>query len=405
MAEVRAPGSPEEGLDIEAEDADGADQAEASPAGAADEPREERRVGWAELLFDLVFVIAVTQTSALVASDSSPIGLLRSLVVFVPVFWMWVGTAIQTNLYGAERPDQRIRLFAIALAAVFMAIALPTAYGGGAMIFALGYWLGRIILGAPVVLSTRDLRSPYGVSIVLTGPLLVVGALLDGPARLALWGVVAVADLATPWVFHRVLRTVHYDAGHLVERYGLFMLIALGESMVAVVPTSHHLLTWPVGAAVAAAVVVVCGVWWLYFHYSNSTMRRSLETTQVQITVVRNVLSYGHLAFICSVVVMAVGIHHAILAPTRTLGWSAGALLYGGAAAFCATFGFTRWVMWRWFTWRVVFALVLAALLPLAAHLPALAAITLLAVAMAVINLIEWYRHEVRHVRHGGVAG
>lgn len=401
---VSGPSEPsEERPSLEVEDHADGDGPEPTATGAAGEPEVERRVGWAELLFDLVFVVAVTQTSSLIASDVSAIGLLRSLVVFVPVYWMWVGTAIQTNLNGAERPLQRIRLFAIALAAVFMAIALPDAYGAGALIFAFGYWLGRIILGLPVVASTHDLRTPYGVSIVLTGPLLVLGALIDGPARLAVWGFVAVADLATPWVFARVLRTVHYDAGHLVERYGLFVLIALGESMVAVVPTSHRELSWPVGAAVAAAVVVACGVWWLYFHYSNSTMRRSLETTTVQITVVRNVLSYGHLAFICSIVVLAVGIHHAIVEPTRVLGWPSAALLYGGAAAFCATFGFTRWVMWRWFTWRVVFALVLAALLPLAAHLPALAAITLLAVAMAGINAFEWYRHEIRHVRHGGI--
>src|SRR3954454_11892434 len=88
-------------------------------------PTEEKRVGWGELFFDLVFVFAVTEVSALLSDDHSWAGLLRGLVVFVPVYWMWVGTAIQTNVRDASRPALRIEVFVVALAAIFMALALP----------------------------------------------------------------------------------------------------------------------------------------------------------------------------------------------------------------------------------------------------------------------------------------
>ena len=108
---------------------------------------DEKRVSWGELFFDLVFVVAVTRTSAIVTHDHSANGLVRALVVFVPVYWLWVGTAIQTNQNDANRPGLRLRIFAVALAAVFMAIALPAAYGHLGMVFALAYWIGRIALG------------------------------------------------------------------------------------------------------------------------------------------------------------------------------------------------------------------------------------------------------------------
>ncbi|MBO0855312.1 MAG: low temperature requirement protein A [Nocardia sp.] len=357
---------------------------------------QERRVSWAELFFDLVFVVAVTRTSTLIATDSGPAGLLRALIVFVPVYWMWVGTAIHTNQTGAERPAHRVRLFAIALSAVFMAIALPGAYGDRALVFALSYWAGRAVLGIPIVLATRGMRTPYGVSVVLTGPLLVIGALLDMLAREVVWGIVALIDLSTPWVLGRILSSVHYLAGHLVERFGLFVLIALGESMVAVASVPFEHLNVPVGSAIVVAFVLVSGIWWVYFHYANSRMETTLAAAPTQIALVRNVLSYGHLSLIASIMVIAVGLQRAIARPAETLGWASTGLLYGGTAAYCATFVFTRWRMIGRVSWtRGSAAVVVLALLPIASNLPALASLAILAVVIVALNVGEWYKTEI----------
>ncbi len=118
------------------------------PAGES-----EKRVSWAELFFDLVFVFSVTEVSTLILHDYSFAGLLRALVVFVPIYWLWVGTAIQTNQRDMSDPVLRLRIFAVALTAIFMALALPGSYADSGLLFAVAYWCGRLILGAGPLLG------------------------------------------------------------------------------------------------------------------------------------------------------------------------------------------------------------------------------------------------------------
>jgi low temperature requirement protein LtrA len=149
--------------------------------GSVSPENGEKRVGWAELFFDLVFVFAVTGVSALIEDDHSWAGMLGALVVFVPLYWTWVGAAVRTNQDDASRPAVRLSLFAIALASIFMAVAVPQAYGPLGLVFALAYWAGRIVLVLPQLRWMRNgsasTLNPVSVSVVLTGPLLVVGAL------------------------------------------------------------------------------------------------------------------------------------------------------------------------------------------------------------------------------------
>src|SRR5437763_10779135 len=101
-----------------------------------DSPPAERRVTWAELFFDLVFVFAVTEVSTLLAGDRSGAGVLRAVIVFVPCYWLWVGTSIQVNQRDISRPSLRLAVFAVALAGIFMALAVPRAYAGLGLLFA-----------------------------------------------------------------------------------------------------------------------------------------------------------------------------------------------------------------------------------------------------------------------------
>ena len=194
---------------------------------------EEKRVGSAELFFDLVFVFAVTEVSAVLASDHSWAGLLRALVVFVPVYWMWVGTSIQTNLRDTSGPGLQVTIFAVALAAVFMALALPEAYGDLGLLFACAYWAGRLVLGSSLLRRSAQgaaaRLNPHTISIFVTGPLLVVGALLPSGAREALWAFAALLDLSTPTILRSRMRGMRFDAGHLAEGFSLFVLIALAS--------------------------------------------------------------------------------------------------------------------------------------------------------------------------------
>jgi low temperature requirement protein LtrA len=358
-----------------------------------EQPAPEKRVTWAELFFDLVFVFAVTQVSVLLHGDHSPAGIVRAVVVFIPVYWVWVGTTIQSNVNDLSRPLDRLPIFAVALGGLFMALAVADAYDGRALLFAGSYWACRLVLGIRLFVSPHFTLNPFVVSMAITGPMLVVGALLHGDARVAVWALAAVTDLSSPTVLRRRLQGMHYDPGHLSERFGTFVLIALGESIVAIgspAAVSHHLDANTL-LTVAAAFALTCGLWWVYFHFATDAMRHALATAKVQLDITRHVLSYGHVLFIASIMTIAVGMSEAVHHPSARLSWGVTALLYVGCAIYLSGFGYTRWMMFRKVSsTRLVAAGVLLALLPVGREIPAVAALALAALVLAVLNVVEY---------------
>lgn len=363
------------------------------------EPTTEKRVSWAELFFDLVFVFAITQVSGLLTDDHSAVGLLQSAVVFVPIYWTWVGSSVQTNLRDVALLPTRLAIFAVALGGLLMAMAVPQAYADRGLLFGAAYFGGRLVLGLVAVSGGRWSISPFTVAMFVSGPLLLLGGFLPIPARTIVWAVAALIDLSTPTVLKRRLAALHFEPGHLSERFGLFVLIAIGETVVAIgapAAASDHLSAAAL-LAVVAAFVVAGGLWWVYFHFAADAIRYAMATAQVQVTVARHVLSYAHLFFIGAIIAVAVGMHDAISHPGERMSWPVAALLYGGCAAYLATFGYTRWMMFHLLSrTRLIAAAGVLILLPLAPLLPALLALTLLALALATLNLIE-----LRTVRHG----
>ncbi|MFC9298975.1 low temperature requirement protein A [Streptomyces sp. NPDC057011] len=353
----------------------------------------EKKVAWSELFFDLVLVFAVTQVSALLHHDHGWEGTLRALIAFVPIYWVWVGNTVHANTHDADNPLDRLALFAAGLCALMMALALPEAYGDRGLLFAGAYFSARLVLAALAHGRSRRLRpTPVTLSVVLSGPLLLAGGFLDGWARTGLWALAATVDLAAPRLTRRAMMRLEFDSGHLAERFGLFVMIALGESIVAVgapAATSPHLSTGSL-AAVAMAFALVCSLWWVYFHLAATAVRHGLETADVRADVARQVLSYGHLSLIASIIAMAVGMAEAATHPGDRLPPGVAALLYGGCALFLATFGYTRWHLFRsWSVTRLVAAAAVLALLPVAALLPSLAALALLTAVVTALNLVE----------------
>ncbi len=213
------------------------------------------------------------------------------------------------------------------------------------------------------------MRNQPGVlrSLFLTGPMLVIGGFADGASRELIWALAAFIDLASPSLLRRRLRQMSFDSGHLAERFGLLLIIAMGESMVAIgVPAAEHLTTG-VLAAVAIAFVLLGALWWVYFHFAADAVRHALATAQVQFDIARHVLSYGHLALVGSVIAIAVGIHEVVEHPSHHLDWGVTGLLYGGSALYLATYGYTRWMMFRLISsTRLLAAAAVLVLLPVA---------------------------------------
>ena len=364
-------------------------------------PSAEKRVTWAELFFDLVFVFAITQVSALLHEDHSWAGVGRAAVVFVPIYWGWVGTTIFANLRDIDHPLDRITIFAVGLCSLLMALAVVDAYGDRGLLLGAGYMLLRVILAAAVFRGWRMSPNAFSVGLLLTGPLLVAGGLVDGSARVLLWATAAVIDLAVPAVLRKRLVRVQFESSHLPERFGLFVIVALGESIVAIgAPASARELEWHHVASVALAFVLACALWWVYFVYAASAMRHALETSSVQTDIVREVLSYGHLLLLAGIIALAVGLAEVVGHPSDRLSFDVAALLFGGTALYLATFGYTRYRMFRqWSTTRLGAALIVLALVPFAPAVPGVIALATVTTIVVALNIEEHRRVTAAAVR------
>lgn len=353
---------------------------------------QDKRVTWVELFFDLVFVVAVTQVSGLLHADRSWSGVARAVVVFVPIFWAWVGTTMHANLHDVDRPGDRPGVFAVGLAGLFMALALPHAYGSRGLLFGAGYWTARLVLLSLVWRSYRGVGfNPFTSGAFVTGPLLVAGGLAPGQGRVAAWAAAAAVDLLVPYLSRRGLARIPFEPGHLAERYGLFVIIALGESVVATgVTAGGQPLTAPGLLAVAVAFTVVCALWWVYFVFAAGAIRHGLRSAQVPIEVIRPVLPYGHLGFVAGIIAIAAAISEVVAHPLDHLHTDTAALLFGGSALFLGTFGYTRWKLFHTLaTPRLAAAGASLALLLPTRMVPAVAALGALVVVLVALNAIE----------------
>ncbi len=355
----------------------------------------EKRVTWAELFFDLVYVFAVTEVSSLLHAHHGWAWLLRALIVFVPLYWSWVGTSVLANTQDLTSAASRIGIFAVGLCGLFMALAVPDAYGDRGALFGCAYMAARIVLASMMFRAIPFTINPIAVGLCVSGPLILAGGFVHGIAREAIWAAAAAIDLSSPTILRRRLRRMRFDPGHLAERFGLFLIIAMGESVVAIggpAAASEH-LSAGVLCAVAAAFVLTCGLWWVYFHFAADAMRYALTTAQVQTHIARHVMTYGHLSLIASVISIAVGMREAIAHPGQHLTWGVSGLLVGGCALYLATYGYTRWAMFRLVsTTRLGAAALVLVLVPVAPHVPGLAALILVAAVLVGLNVVEYLR-------------
>lgn len=358
-----------------------------------DEPIQGKRVSAVELFFDLVFIFAITEVTALVRADHTAMAVLRGAVVFVPVYWLWVGTTVHANTRDIENTVDRVGILGLGLGGLIMALALPEAYGDGGVVFAAAYIGARVLLALLFYRGRPFFMGPMVVAAVVSGPLLLVGSLLPPPWRLSIWSVAALLDLAAPAVFRPTLSQLRFDQTHLPERFGLFLIIALGESIVSIGlgPANAHTLDAPTILTVGLAFALVAGLWWIYFVSVAEALRHAFDEVQraAWTDLIRRVLSYAHLCLVGGVLAAAVGLAAALSDPFASQPRGA-ALLHGGCALYLATFGYTRWQIARqWSVLPVSAAAVTVVLLPLGWFLPAVADVALLAGVLATLDVLK----------------
>src|SRR5262249_26098014 len=268
-----------------------------------------------ELFFDLFFVFAITQVTGLMSADPTWGGVGRGLLALAALWWAWTLYAWLTNTLEPEAIAVRVAMFAAMGATLLVALAVPGAFAAAGLLFGLAYFVVRAIQLALYALAARGDRDLGGALLrfaptaVLGPALLVAAGFLEGPARPALWAVALALDYAGALVARG--RGALASPAHFAERHGQIVLIALGESIVALGVGAAGL---PLGAGLVGGallgVAVVAALWWAYFDVIAIGARRALAEARgvARVTLASDIYSYLHLPMIAGIVLFAFGL-------------------------------------------------------------------------------------------------
>jgi low temperature requirement protein LtrA len=372
--------------------------------------REEERVTPLELFFDLVFVLAITQCTALMAGDPTWTGLAKGLAVLAVLWWCWGGYAWLTSVVDPEEGAVRLVIFGAMASLLVAALCVPGAFDDSAFIFALAYGAVRIAHILLFVLASRDdpgLR--YSVltlaaSTALGVGLLTAAAFVDGWAKAGLWAVALLLDISGPAFFG--VEGWKLVPGHFAERHGLIVIIAIGESIVAIGVAVTTEVDAGIVAAAAAGTVVAAGLWWLYFDVVALVAQRRLATAtpgREQNSMARDSYSYLHYPMVAGIVLVALGMKKTLGDVGKELELVPAAALLGGTAVYLlAHVGFRLRNVHTLNKQRLLTAVLLVAAIPVATEIPALASVVLVAAVLALLIVYEAVRFsEARdRVRH-----
>jgi len=301
-----------------------------------------RKVTWLELFFDLVFVAAVAQVASPLRDDYSLAGLLRFTPLFLLIWWAWTGHTVFSTRFDTDDVIQRgltlVQIFAVAAMAANAREALDSrssagfmaAYAGVRVVLLVQYFRARRVPEAKAL--TRTYLLGHGVA----AGVWLLSAVLPVPARYAAWIVAFAMDLGTPWIAVPHSVRVPPDEAHLPERFGLFTLILLGESVVAVMEGMESQETWTAVAATSAflGMASLFLLWWWYF---DGAGRAEQPVRNHRDAVRLHVWSYAHFPLYVGIVVTGVGLQRIVTAAARTTLEPADAILIASASALAMT--------------------------------------------------------------------
>jgi low temperature requirement protein LtrA len=372
--------------------------------------REGERVTPLELFFDLVFVLAITQCTALMASNPTWEGLTQALLVLGVLWWSWAGYAWLTSVIDPEEGAVRIAFFAAMAAFLVVSLCVPEAFDDLALTFALAYGVVRAAHIALFLIASRDepglRRSTTGlaVSTAIGVGLLVLASAFDGVPQASLWVLALLLDYGGPYFFGT--EGWKLVPGHFAERHGLIVLIALGESIVAIGVGAEPGVDAGVVAAATLGIAVAAALWWLYFDVVAIVAGRRLVNAKAgreQNAMARDSYSYLHFPMVAGIVLIALGMKKTLGHVEDPLKVVPAAALLGGTAIYLLAHVAFRYRHIRTLnTRRLGCAVVLIALVPLALEIPALATLAIIAVLLGALIAYETHsygpaRDRVRH--------
>jgi low temperature requirement protein LtrA len=378
---------------------------------------DEERVTPLELFFDLVYVFAVTQLSHRLLDHLTVRGVLETLMLLLAVWGVWIYTAWFTNWFDPTRLAVRLVLVAVMLASLLMSVAIPAAFGERGLMFALAYvviQVGRTAftfiafrksLGASHPLSRNFQRVLCWLG--AAGVLWIIGGLLDAETRYAVWVLALAVDYGGPVVNFYIpglgrSRTQEWtiEGGHFAERCQLFVIIALGESILVTGTTFGEIEVSAL--ALCAFVVAFLGsvaLWWIYFDRSAEAAREVFTSSEDPGRLGRSAYTYFHIPMVAGIIAVAAADELTVAHPGEHAMLASVALTLGGTALFVAGHAFFKWAVFGMLPFsRAVAIAALAALIPVGFEIPTLALSSV--AGLIVVGLAVWdtftHRNPVR---------
>jgi low temperature requirement protein LtrA len=276
---------------------------------------EERHATWLELFFDLVFVVAVAELGQNLTNDPTLHGFLVYVGLFIPVIWAWAGFTFYANRFDTDDLTYRLLILLAMFAVAALATSTPNAIEEGGRAFAASYVFVRLVLLALYARAIRYVPEARPLSVLYfrafsVGTVIwLISIVVPPPGRYWLWALALVGELAVPFLaWGRLPGTAAIDPRHLPERFGLFTIIVLGESVLSVVLGVAN-TTWEVdsGFAAAGGFLVAAALWWIYFDFLDESVVRRGKFSGLAFT-------YAHFPVLIGIATVGVGVKLEILA-------------------------------------------------------------------------------------------
>jgi len=311
----------------------------------------ETRVSSFELFFDLVFVFAFTQVTASVAHEPTWAALGHGVLAFAMLWWAWGAYAWLTNTVPTDQVAPRLVILAAMASMLVVALAVPGAFDDSGPAFGIAYMVVMVLHAALFALAsatgdpeqTRRAILHLAATNLLAAAVLIVAGFADGTPQTVLWVATVAVTYAGPFLTGVGGFTV--SPAHFVERHGLIVLIALGESIVAIGAGQVEDVDWPVAATAVVAIALVAGLWWTYFDGEADLTEQVLHTTEGpdRSRLARDVYSYLHIPIVLGVVLVALGIKATLAHSSEPLDEVVATALGGGVALYFAALTAIAW--------------------------------------------------------------
>jgi low temperature requirement protein LtrA len=356
---------------------------------------QEVRVTPLELFFDLVFVFTITQLTALLASDPSGETLAQVGLMLILIWWMYGAFLWLTNAVAPDRLPRRLLLLAGMACFFAISLAIPTAFEGDGEIFA-GAYVAVVCIHAGLYTqsATWSIEGVWSFArLNLLGAVLILaGAIAGGSWEYILWSPAVLLMVITPFLITETSGWIR--SSHFVERHGLVVIVALGESIVAVgIGASQLELTVELLAVAALGLVLAAELWWTYFGGDEEEAERAVRATRPDrraFLEVNAAFYWAHLLLLLGIVAVAAALEHAIAHPFDSLDFARALTLAGGAALFfCGDLLYRFFLHLSFRPWRAVAAACSLATIPLGTETSAFVQLAVLVSAVGLCAAIE----------------